>query len=114
MDIFKGLNILTITFYVCAGGFQGLSKAFHYLIQLLTFLFSSLKLPTNFENAFQNPQNSLLCDWSNVLWCRPLLGWLQGNCARINLSQAASGMILQNHSRFPVSIFGVQIAALRS
>jgi hypothetical protein len=70
MDIFKGI----ITFYVCAGGFQGLSKGFHYLIQLLTFLFASLKLPTNFENAFQNPQNSLLCDWSNVLWCRTLNG----------------------------------------
>jgi hypothetical protein len=40
--------------------------------------------------------------------------WLQGKCARINLSQAASGMILQNHRRLPVSIFSVKIAALGS
>jgi hypothetical protein len=38
MDIFfEGLNILISTFCVCADGFQGLSKAFHYPIQLLTF-----------------------------------------------------------------------------
>ncbi len=34
---FKGLNILIWTFCECADGFQGLSKAFHYPIQLLTF-----------------------------------------------------------------------------
>ena len=39
---------------------------------------------------------------------------LQGKCARINLSQAASGMILQNHKRLPVSIFSVKIVALGS
>ena len=32
----KGLFILIFTFCVCADGFQGLSKAFHYPIQLLT------------------------------------------------------------------------------
>ncbi len=38
MDMFfKGLNILISTFCVCADGFQGLSKAFHYHIQLFTF-----------------------------------------------------------------------------
>ena len=37
---------------------------------------------------------------------------LQYLCARINLSQAASGMILQIHRRLPVSIFSVKIAAL--
>jgi hypothetical protein len=30
---------------------------------------------------------------------------MQGKCARIILSQAAFGMILQNHRRLPVSIF---------
>jgi hypothetical protein len=30
--LFEGLNILISTFYVCADGFQGLSKAFHYTI----------------------------------------------------------------------------------
>jgi hypothetical protein len=31
---FEGLNILISTFCVCADGFQGISKAFHYPIQL--------------------------------------------------------------------------------
>jgi hypothetical protein len=34
---FDGLNILISTFCVCPGGFQGLSKASHYPLQLLTF-----------------------------------------------------------------------------
>ncbi len=34
---FEGLNILISTFCVCADRFQGLSKAFHCPIQLLTF-----------------------------------------------------------------------------
>jgi hypothetical protein len=38
MDIFlEGLNILISAFYVCADGFQCISKAFHYPVQLLTF-----------------------------------------------------------------------------
>jgi hypothetical protein len=45
----EGLNILISIFCVCADGFQGLSKAFHYPKQLL---FASLKLLTNFENAY--------------------------------------------------------------
>jgi hypothetical protein len=36
---------------------------------------------------------------------------LQGKCTRINLSQSASGMILQNHRRLPVNIFSVEIPA---
>ncbi len=47
-----GLNILINTFCVCAVGFQGLSNAFHYPIHYnYNFLFASLKLLTNFENA---------------------------------------------------------------
>ncbi len=34
---FECLNILISSFHVCADGFQGLSKAFHYPIQLLPF-----------------------------------------------------------------------------
>jgi hypothetical protein len=34
---FRRSNILIITFCVCADGCQGLSKAFHYHVQLLTF-----------------------------------------------------------------------------
>jgi hypothetical protein len=38
MDIcFKSLNILISTFCVCADGFSGLSNAFHFPIQQLTF-----------------------------------------------------------------------------
>jgi hypothetical protein len=45
----------------------------------------------------------------------PTSHWLQGKCARINLSPAeAFGIILQNHRRLPVSNFRVKIAALRS
>ncbi len=42
----------------------------------------------------------------------PTSHWLQGKCAKISMSQAASGMILQNPRRLPVSIFSVKIAAL--
>ena len=53
MDIvFEVLNILTSTFCVCADGFQCLSKAFHYPKQFINFLFASLNLLTNFENAY--------------------------------------------------------------
>jgi hypothetical protein len=64
----ESLNIListdTTTFCVCANGFQGLSKAFHYPKQLLTF-FCFFELLTNFENAYLSPPpNYFLCDWS--------------------------------------------------
>jgi hypothetical protein len=49
VDIFvEGLNILSNTFRVCADGPQGISKAFHCAI----FIFASLKLYTDFENAY--------------------------------------------------------------
>jgi hypothetical protein len=41
----------------------------------------------------------------------PTSHWLQRK-ARINLSQAASGMILQTHGRLPVIIFRVTIGLL--
>jgi hypothetical protein len=44
---FEGLNIFISTFCVCADGFQGLSKDFHYPIQLL-----ALKLLSDYENAY--------------------------------------------------------------
>jgi hypothetical protein len=48
---FEGLNISISTFCVCDDGFQGLSKDFHYPIQiLLQLLFASLKTLPNFEN----------------------------------------------------------------
>jgi hypothetical protein len=44
----------------------------------------------------------------------PTSHWLQEKCARINLAQAASGLILQNHSWLQVNIFRVKIATLGS
>jgi hypothetical protein len=50
----------------------------------------------------------------DVLKCRPLIG-RQENAQEVhNLSQAESGMILQNHRRHPVCIFSVENAALGS
>jgi hypothetical protein len=46
----------------------------------------------------------------DVLKCQPPMG----KCARINLSQVASSLILQNHRRLPVSVFSVKIATLGS
>jgi hypothetical protein len=43
---FEGLTILITTFCVCADGFKVLQKLFS------NFLFASLKLITNFENAY--------------------------------------------------------------
>jgi hypothetical protein len=46
-------NILISTYCACADGFQGLSKALHYPIHytIISFLFVSLKLLNNFQNA---------------------------------------------------------------
>ncbi len=80
---------------------------------IINFLFASLKLLTNFENVYWNPpQNFLLCDWSMFSSADLLL--VSGKCTGINLSRAASGMIVQNHRLLPVSIFSVKIAAVGS
>jgi hypothetical protein len=85
-------------FCVCADGFQGFSKAFQYPLQLLTFYFllwnNLLILKMHFENPLKIP-------FSVIDRCSlaPTSHWLQGKGARINLSQAASSMILQNHRR---------------
>jgi hypothetical protein len=74
-------------------------KSFSLPYKIINFLFASLKLLTNFANAYWNlPQNLLLCDWS-MLSIVPTSPWLQGKCARINLSQAASGKLFQCQNR---------------
>ncbi len=86
-------------------------ESFSLTYKIINFEFAFLKLLTNFENAYWNPpQNSLLCDG----WCSLVTAshWLQRKCARTNLSQAASGMILQNNRRLPQSIFSGKIAAI--
>jgi hypothetical protein len=40
--------------------------------------------------------------------------WLQGKCAKIHLSQAPFGMILQDQRQLPVCYVRVKIAALGS
>jgi hypothetical protein len=44
----------------------------------------------------------------------PSSHWLQGTFARINISQAAFGIVFQNHRRLPVNIFCVKITAVGS
>jgi hypothetical protein len=51
--------------------------------------------------------------WRMLEGVVPTSLWLQVKYARINLSQAASGMILQNHRRLTVSIFSVKKAAVK-
>ncbi len=99
MDIFfEGLNILisTLTFCVCADGLQGLSRSFHYSIQLLIFI------SWNYLNL-KMLQNSLFFDWSMF--------------SSADLSLAAGKMRknkLGCYRRLSVSIFSVKIAALGS
>jgi hypothetical protein len=109
---FGRLNILIGTFCVCADGFQGLRKAFHYPIQytIINFLFASLNLLTNL--IFKMITATLLrISFSVISRCTLVLTshWLQGKCARIILSPAAFGIILQNYRRLPVSIYSVKI-----
>jgi hypothetical protein len=51
------------------------------------------------ETLLKIPFTSLLCDWS--MFSR---AHLSVAARKINLSQAASGMIFQQHKRLPVSI----------
>ncbi len=85
----EGLNILINTFCVCPGGFQDLSKAFHFPVPctIINF-FCSLKILTNFDYALTHSSEifSVIGRCSLVLTSH----WLQEKCAWINLSQAAS------------------------
>ncbi len=85
-------------------GFQGLSKAFHYHIRTIINFFVLFEI--SYLTLIRNP-------FSVTGWCSLMLisHWLQGKCTKLKLSQAASGMILQNH-RLPVSIFSAKIAAI--
>jgi hypothetical protein len=84
-------------------------KAIYYPIQLFTFHL----LLSNYLLILKMLTETLLRIPISVI-CSPVptSHWLQRKCARSNLSQAASGKILQDHKRLPVSIFSVKIAAL--
>jgi hypothetical protein len=53
MDIFLRSKRFIGTVCVCADGFQGLSKAYHYPVQLLTFYILILKVLTFFTKPEQ-------------------------------------------------------------
>ncbi len=98
---FEGLNIVISTFCVCIDGFQGLSNVLHYRTKLSTFYLliwnDLLILKMHIETSSEFP-----CLWLvDILFCQPLI-----SCR----SQAAFGMILQNHRRLSVSIFSVKVA----
>jgi hypothetical protein len=107
LEFFKNvLNVLISTFCVCADDFQGLQKLFtslynYYLLDCFLKLFTNLKILT---------ETLLIIPFSVIGRCSPVSTshWLQGKCARIIMSQAASGMILQNYRRHPVSFFSCQ------
>jgi hypothetical protein len=82
-------------------------KSFSLPYPIINFLIASLKF---WKCLLNPPQYSLLCDWS--MFSSTDLSLAEVKCARNNLSQAASGMISQNHRRLPVSIFRDKIAAL--
>ncbi len=109
--VWRSKNTLISAFCVCANGFQDLSKAFHYPIQLLTFY---LLLWNKFLLILNCLLKLLRIPFSVIGRCSlvPSSHWLEGKCARINLSQASFVMILQNHRRLSVNIFSAKTATL--
>jgi hypothetical protein len=85
-------------------GFQCLSKSFSLLYTIINFLFASLKLLTNFENAISETLLRIPFSVIGRYSSMSASHWLQDKCARINLSQATSGKILLNHRRLSVSV----------
>ncbi len=81
-------------YFLCADGFQGLSKSFQYLIQLFASL-NLLILKILTETLLKNLL-SVIGRCSLVLTNH----WLQGKCARINCSQAASGLFTESQAAF--------------
>ncbi len=56
---FEDLNSLISTFCVYADGFQGLTKTFHYPIQLLTFNLLSEKVPIYFYKPAKKSRDTI-------------------------------------------------------
>jgi hypothetical protein len=73
-------------FCVCADGHRGLTKAFHYPIQLLTFLFASLKYANYYLLILKMFTESLLRIPFSVIgrtFSSAASRWLQGKCERV-------------------------------
>jgi hypothetical protein len=116
MDIKVFSFWLVPTFCGCGDGFQGLAKAFHYL-PCTNINFFIYFLLWNYLSILKMLTETLLrISLSVIGWCSllPTSHWLQGKCARINLSRTASVTILHNQRRLPVSIFSVKSVALGS
>jgi hypothetical protein len=110
MDIFLRSKHFNQHFLCMRWWFSRSFKSFSLPSTIINFLFASFKLHTNFQNAYWNPhQNFLICDRS--MFSSADLSLAAGKCARINLSPAALGIILQNHRRLPVSNFSIKIDA---
>ena len=108
MIFFESLNMLICTFCECADSFKVFQKLFTTLYKYSLFIcFFEITLKMLTETLLRIPF-SVIGRCSLV----PASHWLQGKCARINLSQAAFGMILKNNRRFPATIFSVKIATL--
>ncbi len=81
------------TFCVCAGGFQGLLKAFHYPMQFLSFY----SLLWNYFLILKMLTETLLRISFSVIGRCSLVQtshWLQGKCARITLAFSVSKSLL--------------------
>ncbi len=72
----------------------------YFLCTVINFLFASLKLLTNFENAFWT-ETLLRIPFSVICQCSlvPTSHWLQWKCARISLSPSASCKHFQCQNR---------------
>ena len=93
---FSGQNILISSFCVCADAlFASFTVVYLLILKMLT-------------------ETLLIVPFSMIGRCSlvPTSHWLLGKCARINSSPAAFSIILQNHSRLPVSIFSVKKSLL--
>jgi hypothetical protein len=108
----EGLNKLSVLSVYSLLVFK-FFKSFSLSYTINNFLFASLKLLTSLKMVSEILLGIL---FSVIGRCSlvPTSHWLQGKFARTNLSQAALGMILQNHRRLSVSIFSVEIAAFGS
>jgi hypothetical protein len=107
MDIFFKFKHFNQYFLCMRCWFSRSFKSFSLPYTIINFLFPSLKLLTYFKML---TGTLLIIAFSVIGQCSPVSTphWMQEKCARINLSLAASGMILQNQRRLPVCIFKCQ------
>jgi hypothetical protein len=84
-------------------------QSFSLSFKIINFLFASLI--TNFFKMLTETLLKILYSLIGRCSLVPTVHWLQRKYATINLSQAASSIILRRR-RLPICIFSVKIAAL--